>query len=115
MQLYNFNRLITKYSTEFTLITPSEGAYDGGVYVYGEPKTNVLTGAIIPLSQRKVYQLGGNYTTQDKELYMLKRIDRALLGGKVFYKGDTYSIEEETDYSDFSDIYHYMLRKEVEK
>ena len=114
MKLYNFNRLITKYSTDFTIIMPSEGYYDGGIYVCGETKTEVLAGAIIPMSQRKVYQLGGNYTTQDKELYMMKRIDRALLGGKVSYKGDTYSIEEETDYSDFADIYHYILRKEVE-
>ena len=115
MKLYNFSRLIIKYSTEFTLVAPSEGEYDGGIYVYGEPEAQVLTGAIIPMPQRKVYQPGGNYTSEDKELYMLTRIAKPLLGGKVLYQGDTYSIEEETDYSDFSDIYHYVLRKEVEQ
>ena len=113
MILYNFTRLINKYSTDFTLIVPSEGYYEGGIYKEGKSTTEVLTGAIIPLSKRKIYQLGGNYTAQDKELYMIKRINKALLGGKVLYKGDYYSIEEETDYSDFAEIYHYMLRKEV--
>lgn len=113
MKLYDFTRLINKYSTDFTLIVPSEGHYEGGIYTESEATTEVLTGAVIPLSQRKIYQLGGNYTAQDKELYTTERIDKALFGGKVLYKGDYFSIEEEADYSDFADIYHYMLRKEV--
>lgn len=113
MKLYNFTRLINKYSTDFTLIIPSDGHYEGGIYKDGKPTTEIRAGAIVPLSQRKVYQSGGNYTAQDKELYTVKRIDRALLGGKILYKGEYYSVEEETDYSDFGDVYHYMLRKEV--
>lgn len=112
MKLYNFTRLINKYSTVFKLIVPSEGQYEGGIYVEGNSATPSCTGAIIPLSRRKVYQLGGNYTTQDKELYMATPIDKALLGSKVLYKDEYYGIEEATDYSDFGDIYHYILRKE---
>ncbi|MDO5397060.1 MAG: hypothetical protein Q4G33_03940 [bacterium] len=114
MKLYNFTRLINKYSTNFTLIVPSEGQYEGGIYKDGKPTTEIRAGAIVPLSQRKVYQLGGNYTAQDKELYTARRIEKALSGCKVLYKDVYYSVEEETDYSDFGDVYHYMLRKEVE-
>lgn len=112
MKLYNFKRLIDKYSVDFVLIAPSEGKYEGGIYVDGEGEQIKMRGTIVPMSMRKVYQLGGNYSAQDKELYTVSHIDDALLGGKVIYKGRTYSIEEETDYSDYADAYHYLLRKE---
>lgn len=114
-KIYDFTRLINKYSTDFTLITPSEGVYEGGVYKDGEAVHTALRGAIVPMSERKAYQSGGNYTAEDKELYMIKRINKALLGGKVLYKGRYYCIEEETDYSDFADAYKYVLRKEAEQ
>lgn len=116
MKLYNFIRLINKYSVDFVCITQSAGGYDdGGVYIAGEKTETPLRGAIIPMTERKIYQLGGNYTSEDRELYMIKRIDSALLGGKVLYKGEYFAIEEETDYSDYADIFHYILRKEVPK
>lgn len=115
MKLYNFIRLISKYSVDFTLVMPSKGKYEGGIYVDGESTSAAMRGAIVPLSEKKLYQPGGNYTAQDRELYMFTRIDSALLGGRVLYKGNYYRIEEETDYSDYADVFRYMLRKEVPK
>lgn len=115
MKLYNFIRLISKYSVDFTLITPSKGEYEGGIYVDGESESKAMRGAIVPLSEKKLYQEGGNYTAEDRELYMSARIDSALLGGRVLYKGNYYRIEEETDYSDYADAYRYTLRKEAPK
>jgi hypothetical protein len=110
-KLYDFTQLIKKYSTEFTVLSQKESRYDGGIRVDGETVTTVLSGAVVPLGERKLYQSGGAYTSQDRSLYMFKRIPQALMDGKVLYKGDTYSIEEETEYSDFADVFIYTLRR----
>lgn len=114
MRLYNFNRLIKKYSAQFTLSILPLGAHIDGRYVKGEPTTKTMTGAIVPFTQRKIYRSGGYLTTADRQLYMTTRITESLEGAEVTYNGKTYSIEEDTDYTDFSDVSVYVL-KWVEK
>lgn len=113
-KLYDFRRLVTKYSNSFTLVRKAEGSYQNGRYQEGEETQETKRGAIIPFTQRKIYQSGGYLTATDRQLYMLERIEGALTGAKVIYKGKTYSIEEDTDYTDFSDVSVYIL-KWVEK
>lgn len=110
MKLYNFTRLIKKYSCDFSVITSTEGKYKGGLWIPGETVTTCLRGAIVSLPEKKLYQPGGNYTTNDRQLYMFERIPQALKDGKVLYKGAYYSIEEETEYSEFCDAFIYLLR-----
>ncbi len=110
-KLYNFTRLIDKYSCVFTLITKNEGTYEGGLYVDGEPATQEMTGAIVPMSSKKIYSSGGTYTAQDKQLFMHAEIPAALLGSQVKYKNCLYNIEEDADYSDFADVWEYVLKR----
>lgn len=110
MKLYNFSRLVRKYSNPFTLTVNGEGTYVDGRYQEGKPTEYAKTGAILPLSQRKIYQSGGTLTSADRQLYMLERIEEALKGSKVTYQGKTYFIEEDADYTDFSDVSVYVLR-----
>ena len=110
-KLYNFVRLIKKYSHPFTVEIEKDGEYEGGIYVPGEKSVYELNGAIVPLGERKLYYLGGSYTDQDRDLYMKDKIPDALKQGVVHYKGNTYTIEQETDYDDYANAYIYRLKR----
>lgn len=110
MKLYNFIRLITKYAVNFELITSGTGKYVGGQWVEGEKTITNLSGAIIPMPENKIYQSGGSLTNKDRQLYVIKPIDAALKNCKIRYKGNEYSIEQSTDYSDYADVNVYTLK-----
>ena len=114
MAYYDFKRLISKYSSSFTLKIPSEGSYVGGQYqvAYSEKE---LTGAIVSLSMRKVYQSGGYLTSQDRHLYIETPIESALSGAIVVFDGNEYSIEEDSENGNerFTGVYSYVLRRKA--
>ncbi len=112
-KLYNFNRLIAKYSAQcapITLVTASEGGYVGGKYVRGGEVETAIVGAVVPFSDGKIYQSGGALTTKDRQLYMQSPITNPLTGAKVKYKGNLYNIEQDTNYEDYADAYVYSLK-----
>lgn len=111
MKIYDFTRLIDKYKCSFTLTYTAEGGYDGGIYVEGQNITTELTGAIVPLAARKLYQSGGTYHSQDRQLYMHTALPNSLLSGKVQYQDHTYTVEEDTNYGEYADVYVYLLRR----
>lgn len=107
-KLYNFVRLINKYSNTFELITESEGAYVNGKWQAGLATVTEMEGAIIPLSESKIYQSGGTLKKTDRQLYTTTPITD--LNAKIRYKGKTYSIEEDTNWEDYADAYFYILK-----
>lgn len=110
MANFNFTRLITKYSTEFTAVIPNAGEYDdAGDYVQTEQEIT-LTGAIIAHRESKVFRSEGTITQQDRALYTLKPLSKALQGAKVIYKGNTYRIGETLDNGDFTGVWYYNLK-----
>lgn len=106
----NFDRLINEYSVDFTLVTYSEGVYDGGKYVEGEATEAACRGAIIPYADSTIYQSGGKITKKDRQLIMRTVIPFPLKSTKARYKGDEYSIEQSTDFGDYADVYIYELK-----
>lgn len=110
MKLYNFDRLIDKYSVDFMLITASEGGYVSGRYVEGERTETAYRGAIFPISDGKVYQSGGTYTTKDRQLIMRTPIEKPLTNAKVVFKGNEYSIERSKDFGDYANVYNYDMK-----
>lgn len=108
--LYNFDRLIDKYSVDFTLVTASEGSYIDGHYVAGNTTAELVRGAIVPISDNKIYQSGGTLTTKDRQLYMRTPIEAPLKTTKVRYKNDEYNIEQSTDFGDYANAYIYLLK-----
>lgn len=110
MKMYNFAGLITKYGVNFEIKRTKGGEYIGGRWQEGETETKAGFGAIIPLAERKIYQSGGSYTAKDRQLYMFEPLEGALKNIKVCYKGNIYSVEQETDYSDYSDVFVYLLK-----
>ncbi len=113
MKLYNFTRLITKYKATFQIVSENSGGYDdGGEWKAKDKEIQTKEGAIVPMSERKIYHSGGTYTTQDRQLYMFEKLPDALIKNcRIIYHGNQYKIEEETDYSEYSDVYVYILRR----
>lgn len=110
MKFYNFNRLIDKYSVNFTFVSRGDGEYVGGQWVKGNEIKKTCKGAIVPLSDQKIYQSGGTYTSRDRQLYTKTKLFDALNESKVVYKNNLYSIESEVDYDDYADVYVYTLK-----
>lgn len=110
MAYFNFSNLITKYKSSFTVITPSEGQWNAGEWVEGEPSKTILEGAIISFKESKIIRSEGTLTTKDKRLFMLEKIDDALKGSKVIYDDYVYSIEDCTENAKFTNVYAYTLR-----
>lgn len=111
-QYFHFERLIDKYSREFTAAyTTGGGGYDDkGDYISGEVVKETLTGAIINFKESKIYRAEGTLTTQDKRLFMLQPLKGALIGATVIDNGNKYRIEEETENAMFTGVYSYVLR-----
>lgn len=112
MQYFHFERLIRKYSRPFDVYVPATGTYDAGRYVDGKAQKASVTGAILSRYRGKQFQQGGTIETQDRVLYMLSPIDKALLGAEVHFEGNTYQIAEDrqTGNESFTGVYAYTLR-----
>lgn len=117
MKYYHFERLIKKYSSDFIAIIPAKGSYsDDGEYIEGKEKKLSLTGAILDIDEKKLYNSingtnarGGTLTTKDKQLYITDELTENLVGAKVKYKGHVYSIEDEKEDCEFTGFCSYIL------
>lgn len=111
MQYFHFERLIDKYSSEITAILPSKGSYDdSGEYVKGEPEKISLYGAILDISEKKIYNSNGTLTEKDKQLFVKGELAQNLVGAKIIYDNKQYSIEDETENSKFTGFSSYTLK-----
>lgn len=109
MKLYNFSRLINKYSVTFSLVKAG-GKYVSGKWVKGEPIVKEMRGAIVPISDTKIYQSGGTYDKNDRELYMMQPLPEPLSDWKVVYKDKEYTVEAGKDFADYADVAVYTLK-----
>ena len=113
MSFYNFQRLIKKYSREFTVISKGKPTLNkAGDRVSGETTKTTLCGAIIGFAENKIYRPEGNITEKDKALHMLEPIDNALMGATVIFKGNEYKIQAQRgkDNAEFTGVYSYTLK-----
>ena len=109
MKLYNFARLIRKYSVEFCLHR-TQGGFVGGKWEQGGELVKRMRGAIVPTGDRKNYGSGGTHTTEDRELYLLEPLKAPLSEFRVVYKGNAYAIEEGRNFEDYADVVVYTLK-----
>lgn len=111
MQHFNFERLIEKYSCEFTAIVSSEGKYDDrGEWVKGETREMPMIGAIIGFKESKVFRSEGTLTAKDKHLFLLTPFESSWKNVSAIFKGEKYNVEAETDNADFTGFYSYVLK-----
>lgn len=110
-QYFNFKRLVERYSTDFVAEIPSDGGYDDyGDYVESEPKKVNLHGAIISHRESKIFRAEGTLTGQDRALYMLEPLDKALQGAKVIHGDKIYSIGDLLENGEFTGVWNYTLK-----
>lgn len=109
MKLYNFKRLILKYGVTFCLHR-TQGGYISGRWEEGGEAVTQMKGAIVPISDKKVYDSGGTYTARDRELYLSQPLRAPLDQYKVVYKGNAYKVEQGRNYEDYADAAVYMLK-----
>lgn len=111
-RLFNFDRLVKKYSINCQLLSEAvSGSYVGGEWVPGPaPPSRGITGAVIPMTDRKIYQSGGTYTEHDREFVTLTEIPLEPTH-YILYKGMKYQVEENTDYSDYAGFYAYNMKR----
>ena len=111
MQYFDFARLIKRYSRTFQAAYECEGDFnEKGDFVKGVPIVETLQGAIINYKESRAYRSEGALSTQDKRLFVLKPLKKALLGATVIDKGNVYKIEATSENADFTGVYAYTLR-----
>ena len=101
-KLYNFKRLVEKYSVLCQHIARKPGHYDeDGIWREPQDVTRDTRAAILPVPERTLYESGGRYTAADRLIVTLEELQ---LQTFVVYGGRKYRIEEETDFSEYADF-----------
>lgn len=110
--IYDFTRLLEKYSVSCELIRESgDGSYIGGNWVPEPPgPPEMVEGAVIPMKDQKIYQSGGTYTQGDRELITLTRIPLEP-AAYILFQGVKYHVESENDYSLYAGFHDYNLKR----
>ena len=116
--MFKFKRLIDKYTVSFTVEyalpgkeEPTVNDYDDlGNYI-GGPKFDSPVqekGALIPLSEKVIYNSSGRLTNADRILYSLNH--NITEKSRITYKDLVYSVESKIPYEDYADFAQYTLK-----
>lgn len=118
MKSFRFKSLIRRYTVSFTIEYPvnqskptNPADYDdlGKLINSGnQPNVQQSEGAIVSPTDKQIYQSGGRITSSDRLLYSL--VYDIPDKSKIRYKGTTYSVESQSDYSDIADFSVYTLK-----
>ena len=108
--LYKFERLISKYSVACQLVNISEGSWKAGVWQEGATNTTDIEGAIVPMSEKRINNSGGDYKQGDCEFITLTPIE---INSNTYlvYKDKKYKLQDSTNYSDYADFNIYIARR----
>lgn len=110
MKLYNFARLIQKYTVNCQLVSFQEGHWSAGVWQEGQQSISDIRGAIVPISEKRINNSGGYYKQGDCEFITLQTIE---INSDTFlvYKDKKYKLQDTTDYSEYADFNTYVARR----
>lgn len=120
MSLFNFKRLISKYTKGNTIaVVETEGHYvmsDGGKWIDGVKSEILLNpAAIVPMNKDDLkFDNGGTYSYDNRKLYCYQVLEKGTIINNIQSKGivKSYRILSEKDYSDFDDDLHiYILER----
>lgn len=105
---FNFIELINKYSTTFKAIISTQNGFDDKGKVMITKSTKEFRGAIISIDDSKIYRSCGTLSDKDKYLFMFEPLP--LVGTKIIYKDNEYSIENQVENAEFTGVYQYTLK-----
>lgn len=108
MSMYNFSRLIKKYSRPTILHgMATDGAWVNGKPVKGEPTLEVISLAVIPFDIKTIAQLGGAVTSADAQIYSLRALKH---GDKIEQEGHKYTVDTSANFKPYGDFYRYVAK-----
>ena len=104
--MIRFASILRRYSRPCTLIR-IETKWVVGEAVKIETKTP-MTMPILPLDAKLLQTEGGRYTTDDRAIYSLTPLNK---GDIIEYKSGRYTVDQETDYSEYADFNKYIAER----
>ena len=105
---FDFVSLINKYITSFKVVFGSNIKYNNmGEEIHTEEEKE-LTGAIISISDSKIYQSARTLTSADKYLFTFEPLP--IINTKVIYKNKAYKVENQVENAEFTGVYQYTLK-----
>lgn len=110
MLLYNFARLIKKYAVSCQLLNTTEGSWQAGVWKEGETTTEDISGAVVPITEKRIQNSGGSLKQGDCEFITTQPV---IIHSNTYliHKDKKYKLEDSTDYSDYADFNIYVARR----
>lgn len=109
MSLYNFERLINKYSVDCKLVTFAEGSWKAGTWQEGAKSETDISGAVVPITEKRIQSSGGSYKQGDCEFITTQPI-KITSDTFLLVNGKKYKLEDSTDYSNYADFNIYVAR-----
>lgn len=110
-QYFDFSDLISQYESDYSLVTETESGYDEyGDYQPEKKEMRPLRGAIIGFSQSKLLRSEGALSEKDLRLLSSFPLGGAWQNAVVVYKGNCYQPTQETENSDFTGVWSYLLK-----
>lgn len=104
---FDFCNIINKYSVNFkALITINKGFNDEGIYI-NDKEEKELKGAIIGISEGKIYSSNGTLTSKDKRLFVFEKLS---MDTEIIFNENRYKVEEEVENAEFTGVYEYVLK-----
>lgn len=93
----DFSSFLRPYMITIYHVIETEGRYEGGVWVPGEPERTPFRAAVVPFNDDSL-QFGeaGTYTADDEKIFTYRKLYK---GQKVEIRSEAFTITEERDYS----------------
>lgn len=108
MSMYNFSRLIKKYSRPTILHGElTEGEWINGKWVDGKPSQEIILLTIIPFDIKTIAQLGGTVTSADAQIYSLSVLKH---GDKIEQDEEKYTVDISANFKPYGDFYRYIAK-----
>lgn len=108
MKMYNFSRLVKKYSRPTILHgEATEGDWINGKWMEGQPSQETIDLALIPFDVKTIAQLGGLVTNGDVQVYSLTALKH---GDKIEQNGSKYTVDTSANFTAFGDFHRYIAK-----
>lgn len=109
-RFFNFDELISRYSSEILVIFRNRGEFVHGRFVPDEPEPERMRGVVLPMPVSKINTSGGYLTAADKQLITREPIGDTGEDIRVEFGGREYKVEQDIDYGAYADVYQYVLK-----
>ncbi|QOS97554.1 hypothetical protein JNUCC42_13230 [Brevibacterium sp. JNUCC-42] len=106
--MIQFTNMLHRYSVPCSLVRKNGQWNEDGEFKKQPTDPISLQLAILPIDAKMMQLAGGRYTMEDKAIYSTQPL---IIGDQIKYKGGTFTIDHEVDYSEYADFKKYMVKR----